>query len=268
MNKRIVKVFKVLIVAIVSLLILFLIVFKTNFFLSDIRPGSMKGSYVLKNNGSSLLEDSQIIHGNDSWKKRDSILYLIKQQFNGSRVSFLVSPTGESQLDYEFVSYPSGKYTSYYNSINSGLFYIGKDKNGIFKVTDGRKEYGGFSKEFFYLAIQHLIEFPFQMESADIVEDVGQQSWNGSKYDLVFATWNNIKPNHEYDQYIIWINKETGLIDRFDATGRQIAPFAKATALFSYEPKKQELIIPKAIEVRRNGPEGSLIMNLEISKGE
>lgn len=269
MKKRIIKALKAFVVVFISLLVLFLIVFKTTFFLSDIRPESMKGDYVLKNNGRSFLEYSQKNHKIDSWKERDSIRYLVKHQFNGGRVTFLVSPTGKSLIDYEFVSYPNGSHTSYYNSIISGLeFYIGKDNNGIFQVSDGKREYGGFSKEFFYLAVQHLIEFPFQMESANIVEHIGQQSWNGSKYELIFATWNNFEPNNEIDQYIIWINKETGLIDRFDATGRQILPFAKATALFFYELNGQEVKTPKIIKVYRNGTEGTLIMDLEISEGQ
>lgn len=106
------------------------------------------------------------------------------------------------------------------------------------------------------------------MASANIVECVGQQSWNGRNYDLVFATWNSFELNTEIDQYIIWINKETGLIDRFDATGRQILPFAKATALLFYELNGQKVKTPKIIKVYRNGPQGTLIMDLEVSEGK
>lgn len=132
MKKRIIKALKALTIVSVSLLMLFLIVFKTTLFLSDIRPQSMKGNYVLKNNGSSFLVSAQEKHEIASWKKRDFMRYLVKQQFNGTRVTFLVSPMGKGLIDYEFVSYPNGSRSSYYNSIISEQeFYIGKDSIGI-----------------------------------------------------------------------------------------------------------------------------------------
>lgn len=260
------KIFKILIYTTLILFLLYLLVFKTTLFLSDLRPEFMKGNYTLKNEGFAFLDKSKEAHKMNFWMKKDSIVYNVEHKFNGRRITFLVSPNGTELMGYKFLSYPNKKQNSYYKStLNNDELFIGKDDYGIFKINEGEKQYGGFSSEFFYLGIEHLIEFPFRMNSANIAEFIGEKIWNGNEYNLVFATWNTIKPNHKFDQYIIWINKKTNLIDRFDATGRRILPFAKATALFSYS-GENEIITPKTIKVYRNNPNGTLIMDLKINK--
>ena len=86
----------------------------------------------------------------------------------------------------------------------------------------------------------------------------------GQIYELVFASWKSLEPSMEYDQYIIWINKKTGLIDRFDATGRDIMPFAKARVDFEYSMSKEGLILPNFARVRTASPEERPIMTVKV----
>lgn len=261
--RRLLKIIAALVIGVLALLF---IVFKTPFFLADIRPASLKGGYVLQNNGAGFLEQAQQAHGMEAWAVADSLRYLVQHQFNGGRVSFLVSPTGEERLEYELVSFPQGGSSLYRSTRPETGFFLGQDEQGIFQRSQGQRTDGGFSNTFFYLAIEHLIEFPFRMQSATILEHIGQQTWGGKEYDLVFATWNDFEPTHEMDQYIIWINKESGLIERFDATGRQILPFARASATFMYEANGEAIKTPSIIRVNRGGPDGTLIMDLHVTK--
>ena len=87
-KKRIKRLLKALLVVFFGVGILYVVVFRTSFFLTDIRPEAMKADYVLENNGVHLLKDAQVAHGLDAWRLRDSVRYQVRHRFNGSRVSF------------------------------------------------------------------------------------------------------------------------------------------------------------------------------------
>ena len=61
--------------------------------------------------------------------------------------------------------------------------------------------------------IQYWFEFPFRIIESDIVTYAGEASLNGTDYDLVFTSWGKAEPQKKIDQYLIYINKETHLID-------------------------------------------------------
>jgi hypothetical protein len=69
------------------------------------------------------------------------------------------------------------------------------------------------------LATYHyLIEAPMRLQSADIIEYLGETTFNGKSYDLVFVTWGNGDQRTEYDQWKLYINKATGFIDLSEIT--------------------------------------------------
>jgi hypothetical protein len=69
------------------------------------------------------------------------------------------------------------------------------------------------------LATYHyLTEAPMRLRSADIIEYLGETTFNGKSYDLVFVTWGNGDQRKEYDQWKLYINKATGFIDLSEIT--------------------------------------------------
>jgi len=60
-----------------------------------------------------------------------------------------------------------------------------------------------------------------RLKNAPIISYAGEKEMRGKKYDLVFCTWNTSEPHQEADQYIAWINKETGLMDFTQYTIRE-----------------------------------------------
>lgn len=242
----------------------YLIIFKTSIFMADIRPDHLKGDYVLKHDGLAKLEKAQVAHGMDQWQNCDSLVYLLKTEFTDKKAWLLISPVKADQITYTYVCSPGNLERSSYRSLGTtSNFYISKDEKGIYIEKENEKSYEEFGSVFLYRAVQHLIQFPYMMSSADIFEYMGVEIWNNKEYDLIFATWGSREPTLNADQYIIWINQETGLIDRFDATGRDLTPWAVAQVLFSYE-KKEGITYPKTIHVR-NKDSGEAIMNFEIN---
>ncbi len=66
----------------------------------------------------------------------------------------------------------------------------------------------------FALATFHyFIEMPFRLSNAELLRYYGIERLNGNTYDLVFASWHSEKPSPDFDQYILWINADTKLVD-------------------------------------------------------
>lgn len=90
--------------------------------------------------------------------------------------------------------------------VQSFQFYKVKDDE---KVRLGKKKSIVFSLP----AIQYFFELPLRLRNAPIVKHAGTAMVEGRNYDLVFATWQQLEPHKENDQYLLYINKGTGQLD-------------------------------------------------------
>ena len=91
----------------------------------------------------------------------------------------------------------------------------------------------------FYLPTLHYFaELPFRLLEAEHLYYQGRAEHRGELYELVLATWGDHQPNPEYDQYQLWINRNTHLIDMVHYTVRD--------AVHLYEGFAAELMKPLA----------------------
>lgn len=58
------------------------------------------------------------------------------------------------------------------------------------------------------------------MKNAPILKYAGTTTFENNDYDLVFATWQQLKPHQEHDQYLLYINQKTGHLDFANYTVR------------------------------------------------
>jgi len=85
----------------------------------------------------------------------------------------------------------------------------------------------------FYLpALQYFDELPFRLLSAEFVAYAGDKTHHGKNYHLVFATWGSFAPNLQHDQYLLWINQETLLVEMCLYTVRDLLNWATGTIHF------------------------------------
>ncbi len=87
--------------------------------------------------------------------------------------------------------------------------------------------------QFFLPTYQWFFEAPFRLPYAEIVSYAGEGSAAGRVYDLVFATWNTPEPQEKIDQYLVWVNRETGLIDYLQYTVRDMMGFITGNMQFT-----------------------------------
>jgi len=83
--------------------------------------------------------------------------------------------------------------------------------------------------KFWLPTIQYFMELPFRIVEADVVEYAGARSHAGHTYDLVYATWGTAEPQDDIDQYVLWINRESGMLDYIRYTVRDMGKFIEGT---------------------------------------
>lgn len=62
-------------------------------------------------------------------------------------------------------------------------------------------------------AYQYFFEMLDRLKRAPIISYAGEKKFNDLEYDLIFVTWKEAEPHMEHDQYLLWINKKTQLLE-------------------------------------------------------
>ncbi len=116
------------------------------------------------------------------------------------------------------------------NSFDGQLKYLDGDNKTVHGVQSFRyykiKDDGAIklrnkkSIVFALPAIQYFFELPLRLHNAPFLKYAGTATVEGKKYDLVFATWQELAPHKEHDQYLLYINKATRQLDFANYTVR------------------------------------------------
>ncbi|MFK8044838.1 MAG: hypothetical protein AB8B72_05045, partial [Crocinitomicaceae bacterium] len=103
--------------------------------------------------------------------------------------------------------------------------------SNYYEIKDGRTKFKDRNAEeniraaFGLYHIQYFFELLNRLRLAPIICYAGEQEFNGNNYDLVFCTWGEAEPHQDHDQYLLWINQETGFLDYSEYSVRE--PYAK-----------------------------------------
>jgi len=110
------------------------------------------------------------------------------------------------------------------NTFDGQVEYLeGRKNNEIYGIQSWKGYHFGEDKELrasnsnryaWGLAAYHyLLEAPMRLLKAEIIKYAGEKEFEGAMYDLVFVSWGSESPNKEFDQWLLYINKETKFID-------------------------------------------------------
>ena len=72
----------------------------------------------------------------------------------------------------------------------------------------------------------YWFQFPFKVREADFISYAGTREIEGQNYEALFVTWHSEEPNTEFDQYILYLNPDTYLLDYLEFTLRDFNQFA------------------------------------------
>ena len=202
--------------------------------LHDVRPkilkqegitteSTLKGKRILdrvwKKQGGDKIEQHRVysFNGFDTWQGRLAKLGKLWPDYKTNLEFKFQVDTLDGQisfLDGERKGTTAGIYNSKYYEIQNGIteFQDKDDKSNVRAVF-------GLSH------IQYFFELLGRLRQAPIISYAGQEEFNGKQYDLVFCTWGKPEPHQEHDQYLLWINQKTGLLDYSEYSIRE--PYVK-----------------------------------------
>lgn len=160
-----------------------------------------------------------------------------------------------------------GKKAGFVAGIQSWDYYEKVDGNYQTDMKDDDR------KIFNLAAIHYFFELPHRLSSkASFVRYAGEDEVRGKQVDKVFISWEN-EASKDYDHYVLWISKESGLIEAVQFTTREApAPkFLKSVIQFEDYRNIDGVFIPFKQSVQMGKPKGKTskyIHQITISKFE
>jgi hypothetical protein len=186
---------------------------------ADLRTSLIKkGGITPKsiNKGKELLEKSWKTQGLDKLKDHKVYSYKGDDTWRGMLGTMgKVWPNKKIKSEFKYligtfdgqVSFLDGKASGTKAGLQNWNYYeINNQSDTVFKKPNKRIRFG-------ISAYQYFNEMSDRLKKVPVISYAGEEQLRGNSYDLVFCTWNTEKPQKEVDQYIVWINKKTGLID-------------------------------------------------------
>lgn len=220
---------------------------------SDLRP---KG-YQYPNNtekARKLLIEMGEAHQINKWNEIESYQVIFQDQFHGF-IGKQAHPFKEQDVTFSL---------DYFPNTDTGRmeFLTGEQKGTVWACQNGEtylmNEAGQLVKEknkdmaFWIPTYQYFIEFPLRIQEATIVDYIGTKTIAGIETKGVIASWDTVKPQKGIDQYIIWINAESKLIEQVDYTIRDAYPFLTGGAYMGFYVDFGDMLLPETMPVESN----------------
>lgn len=228
--------------------------------ISDLRDEQLKSQGISEHatqQGRQLLHDAAQKHGLNAWRA-----------FTTSEAVF--TDTWAGLMGKVMTHWPEAaqqaKMQAIVNTFTSRVELLDGEKKGeiwgIQAWAEYKQENAQAAAQFapddhirFYLpTLQYFIELPFRALTAEYAAYMGEREYRGNTYDLVFITWGAPEPHMAADQYVIWINRSTGLIDLVHYTVRDAFRFVTGTMHYQDYREIQGVQVPFKQTVTMGGP--------------
>jgi hypothetical protein len=184
--------------------------------LKDIRPDTVQDSVPEDQHqrGEELLADLATAHGGlDTWRAHRSSAYVIEDTWLSWIEEVAAMPWSKNQQRM--------RQTVWLGSDNSRLEFLDGDARGtswgiqhwatyhvaansapVFEPDDTIK--------FWLPTLQYFFEAPFRLREAGVVYALDDKRVDGHTYHRVFLSWGTDEPQDTIDQYVAWIDADTG----------------------------------------------------------
>jgi hypothetical protein len=187
--------------------------------IANLRPTIVKknpNSTELETKGREILKKAHIAHGVDNMLKHEVYQFDATDDWKGMMGSMgKLWPEKNTQMKFKYavntfdaqVKFMSGEQKGNSVGVQSWQLYEGEGENANFDIKENKRYSFGMA------AFQYFTEVVNRMENASIVRYGGEKEFNGKQYDLVYVTCNDEKPSKDVDQYLLYIDKITHMLD-------------------------------------------------------
>ncbi len=188
--------------------------------LSCNHPIDIRNSYLKKGiteasiqKGKELLELMENAYGGRSqWEQYQSAEFTQKADWYGrDEISHWDTLPQLFQLKCELGS--NNAVMTILNGNTRGNKYWIKDN--VFEQQIGSEQRREVKKNSYHEKMvykNYWFQFPFRIGEAQILSYGGEEVLNGKTYELLYATWGEEKANAQYDQFLMYLDKSTHLI--------------------------------------------------------
>ena len=187
--------------------------------MADLRTSTVKKNEISSENitkGKELLTKAWKAQGFDKLKNHTTYSYTGEDSWKGMMGKMgKVWPNSKAKLNFKCeigtfdsqVTFMDGKRKGTTAGLQNWNYYEKEENSEVkFLKTNKRINFG-------LAAFQYFSEMIDRLRKAPIIRYAGEKEFKGKKYDLVFCTWYEESPHKKADQYMAWINKETGIMD-------------------------------------------------------
>ncbi|MEL6255459.1 MAG: hypothetical protein AAFR87_25870 [Bacteroidota bacterium] len=146
------------------------------------------------------------------------------------------------------------------NGPNTGKSWGTEDWESYQIGKNGKKNFSPNDKYQHKMIFKNYwFQFPFRIGEAPIIAYAGEAKVHDETYDLLYITWGSEAPNRTYDQYVLYLDKETHYVEWLHFTLREKVNFLHIAAQFADFKSINGIVSPFTQYVRfgKPGSEGS-----------
>ncbi len=249
----------------------------TFLWVADIRPSELRGGITAEaeERGQALLAQLERSHGGESWRRHRSVEVDLTDEWIGLMGAFMNPfeiPAQRLRIQTQIGSWTSRM--KLVDGPDAGDIWGVQDMNRYYASEDAPADFDPSHElslllpaSFLVPTFQYFYEFAFRIGTAGIVAHAGEAERGGETYDRVFATWGQAEGHRGADQYLLWINKRTGHVDRIEYTIREVASSFLGASEYSAFRELEGVVVPGRIVVKAVFPTGSETTLHEMSFG-
>ena len=100
-----------------------------------------------------------------------------------------------------------------------------RDKDGAAAVFLETGDPHALPMRFYLPSLHYFNELPFRLLEAPVAIAAGERTLGEKTFDLVYVAWQEGGPVETSDQYVVWIARDTGRIEKAHYTVREAASF-------------------------------------------
>lgn len=196
---------------------------------ADLRPDEMRQSGIKESSeerGARLIERLPEAHGGlERWRNHGTARVVLRDWwpswlmrtaampwFENGQLLELTTRLGSDDARIEFLEEPNEGLQ--WGIQNWATYTVDPDGELIFESDD--------TITFWVPTVTYFFEAPFRLHEADVVSWIGQEEADGTTYDKVFLSWGTAEPQDKIDQYVAWIDRETGRLGYLAYTVRDM----------------------------------------------
>lgn len=198
--------------------------------LHDVRSRMLKQEGITAENtakGKQILDKVWKKQGVDKLEQRSTYAFRGFDTWQGQLAKIgKLWPDLKTNIDFKYQVGTTDGQLTFIDGERKGTI-AGLHKSNYYEIKNGETEFLDKNaksniRAFFGLShIQYFTELLGKLRDAPIISYAGQKEFKEKQYDLVFCTWEKPEPHLEHDQYLLWINQKTGLLDYIEYSVRE-----------------------------------------------